>query len=252
LNIIITLAGYSKRFFEKGYDKPKYLLPLGKSTVIENVLNQFNDNDNFHLILSRSQIEKYEQILPYLKNIKKNVSFYIIEDHKLGPIQSVLKAGIKDFKGGFVIAYNDFLVSWDYEKFKRLVYGYDGAIVSFSNFQPSSYTGTLYCYLKVKNNEVINLREKKSFTKNPEKEIASAGIYYFDDFEEFKYYANKLIKNKNNLIKNETYVSQVFVPMMKSKKRILDFRCSNFISLGTPKDYELFVFWKKYFQTNEL
>ena len=252
MNIIITLAGHSKRFFKKGYKKPKYLLPLGNSTIIENVLNQFNDRDNFHLILSKSQIFKNKQILSYLKKIKKNIFFYIIDDHQLGPIQSILKANIQNFKGGFVISYNDFLVDWDYEKFKRLVYGYEGAIVSFSNFQPSSYTGTLYCYLKVRNNEVVSLREKKSYTKKPEKEVISTGIYYFEDFMKFKHYAKKVIKNRNNLIKNETYISQVFIPMMREKKKFLDFRCSNFISLGTPKDYELFLFWKKYFQFNEL
>ncbi len=252
MNIVVTLAGHSKRFFKKGYIKPKFLLPLGNSTVIENILSQFNDRDIYHLIFSKSQATKYKKNIISLKKIKKNIFFYIIDDHKFGPIQSVLKANIKNLKGGFIVTYNDFLVDWDYEKFKRFVFGYDGAIVSFSNFQPSSYTGTLYCYLKVKNNEIINLREKKSYTTKPEKEIVSTGIYYFNDYEEFKYYAEKVIKNKKNLIKNETYISQVFVPMLKEKKKILDFRCSNFISLGTPKDYELFLFWKKYFQHNEL
>ena len=41
------------------------------------------------------------------------------------------------------------------EKFKREIYGYDGAIVSFKGFHPSSFTGTLYCYLKVKNKQII-------------------------------------------------------------------------------------------------
>ena len=114
------------------------------------------------------------------------------------------------------------------------------------------HTGTLYCYLKVRSNEIVNLREKKSYTNNPENEVASAGIYYFDDLKKFEFYAKKIIKNKKNLINNEAYISQVFIPMLKEKKKILDFRCSNFISLGTPKDYELFLYWKNYFQNNEL
>lgn len=252
LNIIITLAGQSRRFFNKGYKKPKYFLPIGNSTIIDNVLRQFDDRDTFHLIFSKSQVMKNKKDILNLNKQKKKIISYVIDDHNLGPVQSVLRANIKYFEGGFIVAYNDFLVDWDYKKFKRLIFGYDGAIVSFSNFQPSMHTGTLYCYLKVRSNEIVNLREKKSYTNNPENEVASAGIYYFDDLKKFEFYAKKIIKNKKNLINNEAYISQVFIPMLKEKKKILDFRCSNFISLGTPKDYELFLYWKNYFQNNEL
>ena len=92
-----------------------------------------------------------------------NISF--IEDHNKGPVYSIISANYKFYNSKVLIAYNDFLVDWDYKKFLRVAEGYDGSIVSFKGFHPSSFTGTLYCYLKSKNNLIKNLREKKSFTK---------------------------------------------------------------------------------------
>ena len=251
MDIVITLAGKSKRFFDEKYNKVKYLLPIGKSTVIEQVLNLFDDSDNFHLIISKKQFKDNSSLNKYLRGLKKNIFLYTINDHDYGPVFSVLEAKIKNIKNKFILCYNDLLVDWDYKKFKRLCFGYDGGIVSFSGFQPSFYTGTLYCYLKIKNNEIIKLREKKSFTKNPASEIASTGIYYFNNFDEFTHYSEQLFKNKKNYINNELYVSQVYLPMLKDEKKILDYRVKNFISLGTPRDYKLFLSWKEYFEKNE-
>ena len=58
----------------------------------------------------------------------------------------------------------------------------------------------------------------------------------------------KKLNNKKNLhINNELYVSQIYFRIIK-QKNILDFNVNNFISLGTPRDYELFISWKDYFQ----
>ena len=75
MNIVVTLAGHSKRFFKKGYIKPKFLLPLGNSTVIENILSQFNDRDIYHLIFSKSQATKYKKNIIILKKNKKKYFF---------------------------------------------------------------------------------------------------------------------------------------------------------------------------------
>ena len=39
MDVLITLAGQSKRFYDAGYKKPKFLLPIGNSTIISEVIN---------------------------------------------------------------------------------------------------------------------------------------------------------------------------------------------------------------------
>ena len=40
MDVLITLAGQSKRFYNAGYKKPKFLLPIGNSTVISEVIKK--------------------------------------------------------------------------------------------------------------------------------------------------------------------------------------------------------------------
>ena len=92
MDVIITLAGKSLRFKNHGYKLPKFLLPIGKSTVIEQVLNLFDDQDNFHLIVSNKQLKQNKNLKSYLKNLKKKISIYEIDEHDNGPVYSILNA----------------------------------------------------------------------------------------------------------------------------------------------------------------
>ena len=70
-----------------------------------------------------------------------------------------------------IIVTTDFFVHWDYKRFIRNIYQLDGSIPVFKNFHPSSYSGTLYAYVKSDKNNFIKIKEKESFTKNPQKEL---------------------------------------------------------------------------------
>jgi hypothetical protein len=41
--IVIPMAGLSKRFTDAGYDRPKYMLPLGGRTVFDHAIGSFSD-----------------------------------------------------------------------------------------------------------------------------------------------------------------------------------------------------------------
>ena len=252
MNVLITLAGRSKRFYNVGYKKPKFLLPIGNSTVISEIIKNFDDNDNFHFVLTEQQVNENNDIINYLKNLRKNIYLNIIKPHNFGPTYSALQVkSIKD-NSSTIISYCDFLIDWDYKKFKREVYGHDGAIVSFKGFHPSSFSGTLYCYLKVKNNLVTQLREKRSFSNKPHEEFASVGIYYIKDFRVFKKNGYKALKDKN-LIKEhkEIYASLPYIYLLNENSSILNFEVERFVSLGTPKDYEEFIYWLNFFKEND-
>ena len=51
LNVIIPMAGHSRRFENQGFLGPKALLLVGDKTMIEHVFNMFsNANCIFHII----------------------------------------------------------------------------------------------------------------------------------------------------------------------------------------------------------
>ena len=251
MDVLITLAGQSKRFYDAGYKKPKFLLPIGNSTVISEVVKKFDDKDNFHLVLTEQQIKKNTAIVKYIKNLRKNVYLNIIKPHNFGPVYSALQVKTIKDDSSVIISYCDFLIDWNYKKFKREIYGYDGAIVSFRGFHPSSFTGTLYCYLKIKNKLITELREKKSFTTKPSNEFASTGIYYFKNFGIFKKNGYRALEDKKMVKKyKEIYVSLPYTYLLNEKTNILNFEVERFVSLGTPKDYEEFIHWLNFFKKN--
>ena len=46
-------------------------------------------------------------------------------------------------------------------------------------------------------------------------------------------------------------MSLPYIYLLKNNKTILNFEAENFISLGTPKDYEEFIAWRNYFKKYE-
>ena len=97
MNVLITLAGQSKRFYSAGYKKPKFLLSIGRSTIISEVIKKFDDSDNFHLVVTEQQIKENENLIKYIKSLRKNIYINIIKPHNLGPVYSALQVKtIKD------------------------------------------------------------------------------------------------------------------------------------------------------------
>lgn len=248
MNVIITCSGKSKRFSKVGIKTPKFLLKIGNSTIISSILNTYSDNDNFHLVINEKQYNENPNLEKYIKSLKKNIYINIIKENNIGPCYSALQAKSCENREDIIISYCDFLVDWDYKKFKREIFNYNFAITSFKGFHPSSFSGTLYCYLKVENNQIVSLREKKSFTNKPHKEFASSGMYYFKNFSLFKEYSLKALNSK--VLKNkykEIYVSLPYLFLIREKKNILNFQVEKFISLGTPKDYNEYLNWYSFF-----
>ena len=132
MNIIITMAGKSQRFKDNGYKLPKFLLSLGPKIIIKSVIECFSEEDFFHLIITKSQNEKFKTLYETLLKLTKNVVIHIIEDHGQGPVYSALLIMDKIPNQPFIINYCDFLVQWDYSKFKRMVSNFDLVIPTFT------------------------------------------------------------------------------------------------------------------------
>ena len=143
MNVLI-LVQENLKDSKKGIQTPKFLLSLNKTTIISKILETYDDNDNFHLVITHSQL-KNKNLDNYLKSLKKNIFLNVINDHDKGPCFSALQAKSCYFKNDVIISYCDFLIEWDYKKFKREIFDYDFAITSFKGFHPSSFSVTLYC-----------------------------------------------------------------------------------------------------------
>jgi len=251
MNIIFTLAGKSKRFKSEGYKKPKFLLKLGRYTVLESIIKIFSQEDNFYFVLNKEQLLEYPEIKELIKSQIKKFKIITIDSHEKGPAFSSLNIIDIDPSEPVIISYCDFLVEWSYKSFLSNLGNYDMVIPSFVGFHPSSFGVTNYAYTRINSkNELLELKEKQSFTKERHTEFANTGIYYFKSYDLFTKYAKDLIENdlKSN---EEAYVSLIANKIVKNKGSVLITKVNKFICLGTPYDYQMFCFWNEYFHTDE-
>lgn len=252
MNIVVPMAGKSRRFFEAGYTLPKALLPVGRKTMIEQVVDLFDTaHDKFFFIVSESDAEKFK-IAQFLRSLQVSKEICTIPDHDLGPTYSLI--AIKDRlnpNDEVIVNYCDFLMEWDYSEFlQRLREGdYDGGIPSFRGFHPASLGDTYYAYMRVNDkNELLELREKAPFTNDRVREHASTGTYYFKRWQYVIDFGKKALDEGLGAGSNhECYASLLYNLMTKAGLRSLVVPVKKFICLGTPKDYEEYKFWYEYF-----
>lgn len=251
MNIIITLAGHSRRFREAGYTTPKFLIPIDGRPMIEHVVSMFDYTDVFHFVVNEDQINAYPDLSEMLKTISANTTLTVIEPHNLGPTYSALQVAEISNEDEVIVSYCDFFVNWNYKLFKRTILGYAGGIPSFKGFHPASFGNTYYAYMRVNSNdEMLELREKKSFTPERHNEHASVGIYYFASWHLFSKYS-ELVLDKYKDTLPEAYVSLHFNHMVKDDLNIKVFPVKNFICWGTPSDLKQYFFWSDYFSHNQ-
>lgn len=243
MNIFITMAGKSKRFKEKGYNLPKFLLDVGGKSVISRVIDCFSENDTFHFIISKSQNKNFKNIYKTLTELCKNFKIHIIDDHDAGPVHSVMSIINEVPEEPFIITYCDFLIQWNYSSFKRLLSDCDAVVPTFTGFHPASFGNTLFAYIKVDTkNNLLELKEKESFTNDRLSELASTGTYYFQDKNKFIKYANEILHDPLRTLP-EAYVSLLVNPMVRDGLIVKTYNVNKFICLGTPFDYEQYVYW---------
>jgi NDP-sugar pyrophosphorylase family protein len=247
MRIVIPMAGHSRRFVNAGYNTPKPFLDIDGRPMIHWVCDMFAPHDDFVLVVQRDHAE-HEVYGKILRSAARRVELIPIEPHELGPVATALSADelIEDNEP-VVFTYCDFYQHWDYRKFLWRTEGYDGGIATFSGFHPASFGDTYYAYLRLNDQgEMLELREKQSFTDNRHQEPASSGVYYVRAWELFKHFGTQIQKD-GTCVGNEYYLSLIYNPMVQAGLKVTTFEIDKFICWGTPEDVEQYWFWSDYF-----
>ena len=254
MQIIIPMSGYGERFKKAGYQIPKPLIIVDKKPIIEHVINMFPGENNIIFICNKEHLKnKKYNMKNILKKIAPKSKIVSILPHKLGPVYAILKAKkFINLKLPTIVNYCDFTCYWDYKKFKKYVlnkkFNIDGAIPSYKDFHPHTLWSNYYAYIKLKNNIVTDIREKKPFTKFPRNEFASSGTYFFKNGKLMLNCFNETVKQKLK-VKNEYYVSMAYKPLIENNNNIRVYELKHFMQWGTPIDLKDYLYWSGAFQS---
>ncbi len=246
---MIPMSGTGARFISAGYKEIKPLIPVDNKSMIEHVVNMFPGERDFIFVCNAEHIMT-TNLKRILYKLKPGCTIVEIEPHTYGPVYSVLqtKELLKNDEP-VIVNYCDFSVYWEYDDFKNKIIdnGFDGSMTAYRGFHPHLLGNGLYAGIRSdKNNHMLEVKEKFSFTKNKMDSYHSAGTYFFKKGAYIKKYF-QMVMERNLHIKGEYYVSTVYQLMKEERMRIHIYELDYFLQWGTPEDLQEYVYWSEYF-----
>lgn len=237
--IVIPMAGLSARFFEAGYDKPKYMLEAHGKTLFEHSVESF---------------ERYFKNRPFLFVVRD------VYDTPAFVTESAEKLGIADFR---VVILDQPTRGQAETVFLALRQASieDGPITIFNidTFRPGfrfppkeeigdgflevfKGTGDNWSFARPVDDRSRQVAETAE--KRPISDLCSTGLYHFSSANDFKrgfeHYRNL---PKEQWAKGELYVAPIYNQLINSGKTIFYSLIPHdaVIFCGTPQEYQEFV-----------
>ncbi len=249
MQIVVPMAGRGDRFLRAGYSTIKPLIPIDGEPMIRRVIGMFPDERDFVFICARDHLET-TPLAAVLKECAPGGRVVGIEPHKKGPVWTCLAAAdlIADDEPVFV-TYCDYAVHWNFERFKETMHraAYAGAITAYKGFHPHSLGPNLYGYLREKDNLLLEIKEKASFTDDRMNEYASAGGYFFQSGALMKRFF-RAAHERGLQTNGEFYASLPFNLMVGEGLDVYIYEVEHFLQWGTPEDLEEYLNWSAYFR----
>jgi len=227
----------------------KPLIKVDGRPIIEHVVNMFSNEDDFVFICNKQHLETTD-MRNHLERICPKGKIIPIAPHKLGPVYAVLQAE-SEIQNDVptTVNYCDFAVYWDYKQFKQQMLDLqcDGCVTCYKGFHPHLLFPNLYAGVKTdRDNYLIDIQEKHSFTPNKMDTYQSSGTYYFRKGSLVKKYFKRLMDKKISL-NNEYYVSMVYNLLQEDRLQTYIYDLDYFCQWGTPEDLEIYNSWSDYF-----
>lgn len=251
--LVIPIAGSSSRYSQAGFAVHKAFLPLGNSFILESIISrQFERCSDIIIICTHSQRIDYRQFLHLIASKYIGVQIVSIESHDMGPTKTIYDGLLSldlDLSAPLFIHYCDFLVDDRAVRYEPLLRTADILAPIFIGFHPASFGTTKYAYLKIDDsNQMLDLKEKESFTSDRVNEPASTGIYIFSNITLFLGLARELLSNTSLWVSGETYISLCLIIALSKNLNIKAVEVDQFICLGTPEDYCEHKYWQSVYR----
>ncbi len=228
-NTVILSAGRGERFLNLNFNQPKPFLPLGDSTIVENIINTLKNVETNIICVGAQDHEKYWE------NISKEVRF--VKPNKIGAAYSY-KESCGDLKGDVLILPCDLIAKHINEEFKSLQK--ECEIIIFVT-QASRYNINnphYFTWVDGKDGKVDTISVKN---RSNDTDLVMIGSFYFKENSLLLEYINKIFQEdiKTN---GEFYIDNVFELLIKTHK-VGYIIVNNYFSFGTPGEYLENKYW---------
>ncbi|MBL4694339.1 NTP transferase domain-containing protein [Candidatus Gracilibacteria bacterium] len=254
MQVIIPMSGMGTRFLEAGYDKPKPLIEVDGKPIIDHVVNLFGSDDEFLFICNEKHIDEF-QIDEYVKSLVAKAKVFVVPSHApKGPIYDIILAsGLIDDDKPTLVNYCDFNQYWDYQDFKVFVAEreLDGAVICYKGFHPHLLGDDFYAGCRTDEDlNLLEIKEKHSFTPNKMDTFQSSGTYYFGSGRILKKYGMRIM-DEGISVNGEFYASLPYSLMIEDGLKNAVYPVEYFCQWGTPRDLKEYQYWSEIFKKHQ-
>ncbi|CAK0769696.1 NTP_transf_3 domain-containing protein [Azospirillaceae bacterium] len=247
MQIVVPMSGFGERFRRAGYTVPKPLIEVDGKPIIAHIINLFPGAERFIFICNQDHLDQPEfRMRDILKECCPDGVIVGVAPHKLGPVHAVRQAAeFIDPDQPVIVNYCDFSCRWDFAAFQRFAKDSrcDGAVICYSGFHPHMLNSTNYAYVKMEEERVIAIQEKKPYTNTPMNEPASSGSYYFRTGRLMLEAFAITCADPELALNGEYYVSLAYRPLLQKGCNIAMYSIPHFMQWGTPEDIADYRSW---------
>jgi dTDP-glucose pyrophosphorylase len=237
MKIVIPMAGAGSRFSAAGYTFPKPLIDVEGAPMIQRVVDNLNHFDaDFIFLVQKEHLEKYsvEALLNTITNDRADI--VVVDELTEGAACTVLLA--KDYINSsepLLIANSDQIMEYNAKNFKMMLQfvspGQADFIWTFNATNPK------WSFAKVSQpgSRITEVAEK-----SPISDVATCGVYYWDQGSAFVECAEQMIEEETR-VNGEFYVCPVYNVAIRKGRRVHPFYVDKMWGIGTPEDLEAYL-----------
>ncbi|WDL69722.1 NTP transferase domain-containing protein [Helicobacter winghamensis] len=228
-NTVILAAGRGERFFNVGVKQPKPFLPLGKSTLIENIIGSLKKVETDIVCVGAQD----HQI--YWSNVDQKVR--LIEPNKIGAAYSY-KTACGDLEGDVLILSCDLMAKYINSEFKKMQKKYEIIIFVAKATQFNEDNPFHFAWIQGKNGNVSNISIKK---REDNADLVLIGSFYFKENSLLLKYIDRIFK-EDIRTNGEFYIDNA-LKLIHETHAIGYVVVDDYFSFGTPEEYYENAYW---------
>lgn len=243
-NLIIPSAGSGNRFVNSNYKTYKPFIEIFGKRMIDHITGLFP----FELHVIVVAAESKRELFTYAK-FAENITIVYIQDHKNGPAYSIYKIQhLLNSDEAYFVSYNDIVWTWNFSEVHDFIKqnNPDGLVFTHKGFHPHLFKNNFSAFCKTQGNEILEIREKNSFTDDWMNEYLSIGAFYFKTGEYLISSIASVVENTEN-VAGEFYPSVAYNYLINLGLRIEKYDVSSFVHWGVPEQLEDVLRWKRIF-----
>lgn len=252
IQLLIPMSGQGTRYQAAGYKEPKPLIPVNGKPMISRLLENFPQSWPSFFVMAENH--RNSELPTVLFKDRPNGQQIFIAKHTQGPSYAALQAiSHMDPDAAVFLSYCDYAMVWDSSRFSNFVEATDcdACVISYRGYHAHYRSSLTYAYSRMRGENVVEVKEKGSFTSNRENEFASSGGYYFKTAKLLKEAIQYQIAHEIAL-KGEYYSSLTVEALLRLRPQshVRIFEIPGFFQWGTPEDLKIFEYWEQSYRAH--